>query len=116
MSKLAKLRNWQQIGPWYASAIESIEARHGSWAAAFLVGLTAEFLSFCVASSFYTGIYLYRFMPMVPNPFAAGLDIVPEHRMRILGPTIAWLLGVRGVGAAVIPALANIPILMILYR
>jgi hypothetical protein len=117
MSISEKIGKWQLVGVKYASAIEAVDQRYGSWAAAFLVGLTAELLSFCVASSFYTGILLYRYMPLVPNPFAPGdLGLLPEHRMRILGPTIAWLLGVRGVAAATIPAMANVPILMLLYR
>jgi hypothetical protein len=116
MNEVAKIPNWQRCGAKYASAIEVIEARHGSWAAAFLVGLTAELLSFCVASSIYTH-HTGRFVPLAVNPFAVGVvGIVPEHRLRILGPTIAWLLGLRGVAAATIPAFANVPILMLCYR
>jgi hypothetical protein len=86
----------------------------GALVAAFL----AEALSVLVAATpYFDDVQARRFLGLSNNPFAMGRVEIPfaEHRLRILGPTIAWALGLRGKCGVVVPIAANIPMLMMFY-
>lgn len=96
--------------------LERIEMRRGVVWAALIVALSAELISFFFAATWYDW-WMRRFTYLSENPFALGSQNIdfPEHRLRILGPVIAWALGLRGVIGTLVPVAANVPILMTVY-
>jgi hypothetical protein len=110
-----RLPRWQRVGVRYLAAVRRVEGRFGLAAAALLVALTAEAISFFFAAT-WTSQFMHRYTLLVENPFVAGnIPLEPEYRMRILGPVISWLLGLHGVASTLVPAVANIPLLALLY-
>lgn len=111
-----ELPRWQRIGPDFVRLIAVIERRFGLIAAALVVALAAEAISIFFAAT-YDAQFINRITVLAENPFAKGE--LPhthiEHRLRILGPVIAWGLGLHGMAAAWVPAAANVPLLMLLY-
>jgi hypothetical protein len=111
-----ELPRWQRIGPDFVGLIEVVERRFGLIAAAFVVALAAEAISIFFAAT-YDAQFINRITVLAENPFAKGE--IPhthiEHRLRILGPVIAWGLGLHGMAAAWVPVMANVPLLMLLY-
>ena len=98
--------------------LDRIERRWGVFAAGLLAAVVAESLSFAFASSWYTDeIYVSRFTGLSQDPFRVGeLPIpYPEHRLRLLGPVIAWALGLRGIAGTLVPVLASLPLLGLVY-
>jgi hypothetical protein len=90
-----RIPRWQRIGSRYLVAVRWAERRLGAVGAALLVALTAESIGIFFAASYYTS-YQGRYTPLVPNPFGRaepyGIGAGMEHRVRILGPCIAWVL------------------------
>ena len=87
----------------------------------FVAGLAAavlsEGVSFLFASSWYVN-HADRFTSLSVAPFAVGDIPIPyaEHRLRLLGPVIAWSLGLGGsIYGTLIPVLANFPLLALAY-
>lgn len=86
------------------------------WLAAFAVACLAELASFVIAATWIEE-HAWRFTLIAENPFARGEVGLVEHRMRILGPTISWLLGLPPLlGAYVVNWSANIPLLAVSFR
>jgi hypothetical protein len=109
------LPRWQRSGVHLLVSVRRTERRFGFAAAALLVALGAEALSIFFAAS-WTTQFMGRYTLIVPDPFTrADIGVGAEYRIRLLGPVVAWALGLRGVASTMIPALANIPLLMILY-
>lgn len=110
-----RLPRWQRIDSRFLAAVRGVERRFGSVAVALLVALAANLVSVFVAASL-TSSFESRFTLIAANPFARGdIGLETGLRMRILGPCIAWVLGLRGTPSTLIPALAAIPLLMLLY-
>ncbi len=100
-------------------ALVVLEQHKGVFVAGLAVALFAESVSFIFASTWYTDeLYVSRFTGLSQAPFAIGDVPIPaaEHRLRLLGPVIAWALGLGGsVWGTVIPILASIPLLGLVY-
>lgn len=97
----------------------ALEKHKGVFVAGLAVALFAEMVSFVFASSWYTKeLYVTRFTGLSQAPFAIGEVPIPypEHRLRLLGPVIAWAVGLGGsIRGALIPILASIPLLGLVY-
>ena len=106
----------EPIHPQLFRFLERLEMRRGVVWAALIVALSAELVSFFFAATWYDW-WMRRFTYLSENPFAVGSQNIdfPEHRLRILGPVIAWALGLRGVIGTLVPVAANVPILMTVY-
>src|SRR5262245_16790216 len=103
-----------EVGPdrfdpetWMSTA----EAKAGLVVAALVLGLAAELFSFLLNSSMRVPISSYsRYINMCESPFgpdSAALPIDPQYRTRVLGPALAYALGLHGPAATVIPLLAG---------
>jgi hypothetical protein len=86
------------------------------FAAALITAVIGEAISILFAATIYDQHHS-RFTGLSANPFAFGeVDIpYPEHRLRILGPVVAWAIGLRGKAGAYVPIAFNIPLLMLFY-
>lgn len=116
-SEPLELARWQRFPSIYLDFIKRLEDRKGVLASAFVVAVTAELISFFVASTM-TGYYSARFTGLSADPFAHG-DVpipYPEHRLRLLGPLLAWGLGIKGGLGTFIPPAFNVPLLMVVYH
>lgn len=105
---------WQ----WASSVLVTREQRWGLFAAGLVVAVMAESLSFVVASSYYANdLYVSRFTGLSHDPFKVGPVPIPypEHRLRLLGPVIAWVMGLEGVTGTFVPIAANLPLLALVY-
>jgi hypothetical protein len=111
-----ELAAWQRPDRWFFGLIERVEARYGELASALLVAFFAEAISFLFASTM-TDYFRERFTGLSANPFARGPVGIPfpEHRLRILGPVVAWAIGLRGYAGIFVPVAFNIPLLALLY-
>src|SRR5262249_15231106 len=107
---------WQRIDRWFLDSLERFEGRYGVLAAALITAVIAEAISILFAATIYDQHHS-RFTGLSANPFAFGeVDIpYPEHRLRILGPVVAWAIGLRGKAGAYVPIAFNIPLLMLFY-
>jgi hypothetical protein len=107
-------RAWWQAG---CRLLASLEQRRGIFVAGLAAAVFAESLSFLFASSWYVN-HAQRFTGLSVGPFAVG-DVpilYPEHRLRLLGPVIAWAVGLGGsIYGTLIPVLANFPLLALAY-
>jgi hypothetical protein len=110
------LPGWQRPDRWLFALLERVETRHGALASALTVAVIAEAISVLFASTMIED-FQSRFTGLSSNPFARGpVDIpFPEHRLRILGPVVAWALGLRGAAGAYVPIAFNVPLLALLY-
>jgi hypothetical protein len=107
------------LGWWRAGCrlLAALEARKGVFFAGLAAAVFAEGVSFLFASSWYTH-HAGRFTGLSLAPFAVGEVPIPyaEHRLRLLGPVIAWAVGLGGsIYGALIPVLGNIPLLALAY-
>ncbi len=103
---------------WACGVLDTIEKYRGVLVAGLLAALIAESLSFLFAASWYDKeLYVSRFTGLSQDPFKVGEVPIPypEHRLRLLGPVIAWALGLRGMSGVLVPILANIPLLALVY-
>jgi hypothetical protein len=107
-------RTWWQRG---CRRLAAIEQRRGLFVAGLAAALLSEAVAFLFASSWYSN-HAVRFTGLSIAPFAAGEVpiLYPEHRLRLLGPVIAWALGLGGsLYGTLIPVLANFPLLALAY-
>jgi hypothetical protein len=98
----------------FAAAVNSLEQRWGILGVGLIIAIVAELTSVFFAATCCTD-FAERFTNLCPNPFTSAPVVLPEHRLRILGPVIAYCLGLRGLPATMIPIVANIPLLVIVY-
>lgn len=106
--------SWWQRG---CRALGTIEGRRGIFVAGLAAAVLAEAVSFFFASSWYTD-HADRFTGLSAAPFAVGDIPIPyaEHRLRLLGPVIAWAMGLGGsIYGTLIPVVANFPLLALAY-
>ena len=106
------------IWRWACGLLNTIEKYRGVFIAGLLAGLIAESLSFLFGASWYSyDNYVARLTGLSPNPFKVGAVSIPypEHRLRLLGPVIAWAIGLRGTCGVLVPIMANIPLLALVY-
>ena len=110
------LPSWQRPDRWLFALLERVETKHGALASAMAVAVISEGISVLFASTMVDD-FRGRFTGLSSNPFARGpVDIpFPEHRLRILGPVVAWALGLRGEAGAYLPIAFNVPLLALLY-
>lgn len=97
--------------------LAALEARRGVFFAGLTAAVFAELVSFFFASSWYVH-HAERFTGLSLAPFAIGEVPIPyaEHRLRLLGPVIAWAVGLGGsIYGTLIPVLANLPLLALAY-
>ena len=116
-SERLELARWQRFPSTYLAYIKELEERSGLLASAFVVAFTAELISVFLASTM-TGYYSARFTGLSLDPFARGTVPIPypEHRLRLLGPLLAWALGLKGAWGTLIPPAFNVPLLMVVYH
>ena len=112
-----ELARWQRFPLAYLDFIKRLEQERGLLAAAFVVAITAELISIFFASTM-TGYYSARFIGLSADPFARGTVPIPypEHRLRLLGPLFAWMLGLKGGWGTMIPPAFNVPMLAVIYQ
>lgn len=112
-----ELARWQRLPSIYLDSIKRLEERSGLLASAFAVAITAELISIFLASTM-TGYYSARFTGLSADPFAHGTVPIPypEHRLRLLGPILAWALGLKGAWGTLVPPAFNVPLLMVVYH
>jgi hypothetical protein len=106
--------SWWQRG---CRVLATIEERNGMFVAGLAAGVFAEAVSFLFASSWYVD-HADRFTGLSATPFAVGDIPIPyaEHRLRLLGPVIAWAVGLGGsIYGTLIPVVANFPLLALAY-
>jgi hypothetical protein len=109
---------WPRTGwRWACRRLAAIEQRRGPFVAGLTAGFFSECLVFLFASTWYVN-HADRFTGLSIAPFAVGDVPIPyaEHRLRLLGPVIAWALGLGGsIYGTLIPVLANFPLLALAY-
>lgn len=89
--------------------LEQAELRFGVYATALFVALAVELFSFLLISRLTLNYHSFsRFVWVSENPFGLIPDALPEHRHRVLGPLIAYVLHLRGLSSLVVPLVANL--------
>ncbi len=116
LERVTGVPDWQRIDLRFLRLVEVAESRYGLFAAALLVAMVAETISFLFATTMDEG-YHHRFTGLSVDPFARGTVPIPypEHRLRLLGPVLAWTLGLRGLVGTYVPIAFNVPLLMLFF-
>ena len=98
------------------SRLARLEARSGVWAAAFVVGLVVQLASLVLYFPRHIPDRLaFTYAPLCAQPFTHEAVHEPGIRGRILGPLMAYAVGLRGPSGAAIPFAANLPMLACAY-
>jgi hypothetical protein len=96
------------------------EERFGVRRTALALAFAAELFSFFLNSTVHIHFHSYlRFIDIADAPFAPvkSRDLpFQEYRLRMLGPTVAYLLGLHGLIATIVPLLAAVPLYFCVYR
>lgn len=94
--------------------LERIESRLGTVGAAFAFALVIEIATLWIAVPGWHPRAL-TFVPLCQDPFTHERLREPLIQHRILGPLIAYALGLRGESGLAIPVLANLPLLAVVF-
>ena len=104
---------WRRV----CGLLSGVEERRGVFVAGLAAAILAEAVAFLFASTWHVQ-HVERFTGLSVAPFAVGEVPIPypEHRLRLLGPVIAWAMGLGGsVYGTLVPVLASFPLLALAY-